>query len=106
MTARASTADSAGLALWTGDSRARAAVPEVDEWLEKGDSARPGTVAAMATAAGPAGAPERGAGPAMAAAAVTAASPKRVTTGLCMRETGLPGGVRKASESIRSSRGK
>jgi hypothetical protein len=67
-------ADNAGLALWAGDSRARADTPDVDEWLANGDSARPGTVAAMATAA------------------VTAAAPKRVTTGLCMRETGPPGG--------------
>src|SRR4029078_9121995 len=73
MTARASVADNAGLALWAGDRRGAADVPDVDEWLENGDSAPRGTVAAMATAA------------------VTAAAPKRVTTGLCMRETGPPG---------------
>src|SRR6185436_20031559 len=69
MTARASVADNAGLALWAGDRRGAADVPDVDAWLENGDSARPGTLAAMATAAAPIG----------------------VTTGLCMRETGPPG---------------
>ena len=77
MTARASGAERTAAGECAGEGRKGV----------EGDAARPLCVAATATTA------------------VTAATPKRVTTGLCMRETGPPGG-KDASESIRSAGGK